>query len=143
MTTTTRHALTDDALERDIARALAVDPSPEFVARVRTRIANEPAPSAWRSSWTMAFAGAFVTALVLAVVLLNRQEMPVVAHRLAARAVPSDAATLPYVESAFRRTSDARGSTGSPRAGIEFARPELVDQPRSLSRTAVRRRFAS
>jgi hypothetical protein len=32
----------DDEIGRDITRALAVDPSPEFLARVRTRIANEP-----------------------------------------------------------------------------------------------------
>jgi hypothetical protein len=45
-----RHAgaSTGEAFDRDIARALAVDPSPEFVARVRTRIANEPAPAIWR-----------------------------------------------------------------------------------------------
>jgi hypothetical protein len=98
-----RHAdaLTDDAFDRDIAQALAVDPSPEFVARVRTRIANEPAPSAWRLSWTMGFAGASVTALVLAVVLLNRPEEPIAGAPLAARAIPSDAATLPDVGSAF------------------------------------------
>ena len=42
-----RHAaaVTDEAvgdeMARDIARALAVDPSPEFLARVRTQIANE------------------------------------------------------------------------------------------------------
>ena len=38
-------ALTDEALDGDLSRALAVDPSPEFVARVRTRIASEPAQS--------------------------------------------------------------------------------------------------
>ena len=45
-----RHAdaLTDEAFDRDLMRALAVDPSPEFLARVRTRIANEPEPGMWR-----------------------------------------------------------------------------------------------
>lgn len=37
-----------DALDDEIARALAVDPSPDFVRRVRTRIAEEPRASAWR-----------------------------------------------------------------------------------------------
>jgi len=43
-----RHAgaLTDETLERDLARLVAIDPSPEFVARVRTAVANqEPSPS--------------------------------------------------------------------------------------------------
>ena len=40
--------LTDSSLDREIEAALAVDPSPEFLARVRTRVAAEPAKSAWR-----------------------------------------------------------------------------------------------
>ena len=42
-------ALNDAALDREIDRALSVDPSAEFVARVRTRIANEPARAPWGS----------------------------------------------------------------------------------------------
>ncbi len=38
-----------DPLDREIARALAVDPSPQFVARVRTRIAEQPPPGSRRS----------------------------------------------------------------------------------------------
>jgi hypothetical protein len=34
--------LSDSAIDREIREALAVNPSPEFLARVRTRIANEP-----------------------------------------------------------------------------------------------------
>jgi hypothetical protein len=40
--------LSDPALEREIESLLAVDPSPEFVARVRTRIAGEPMGRRWR-----------------------------------------------------------------------------------------------
>ena len=43
-------ALTD-ALDREIDRALRIDPSPEFLARVRMRIASEPAPPADRRLW--------------------------------------------------------------------------------------------
>ena len=35
-------------LDDELRAALAVDPSPEFVARVRTRVASEPPPSRWR-----------------------------------------------------------------------------------------------
>jgi hypothetical protein len=35
------------SLEREIEDLLAVDPSPEFVAKVRLRIAAEPPPSSW------------------------------------------------------------------------------------------------
>ena len=36
-----------DPLDREIAGALAADPSPEFVTRVRQRIAAEPDPRSW------------------------------------------------------------------------------------------------
>lgn len=66
-----RHpALNDDAaLEREIAQALAVDPSPEFLPRVRTRIASEAPPAAWRLPWTWVAAGAMAAVVVFAVVL--------------------------------------------------------------------------
>src|SRR5262245_46902289 len=56
----------DAALEREIERALAVDPSPEFLARVRARIADEPAPAARGFGWL--FAGVAATAVAVAVV---------------------------------------------------------------------------
>jgi hypothetical protein len=63
--------------DQEIREALKVDPSPEFLARVRTRIASEPAPSAWRWSWGVA--GVCATgAMVLIAVVLSRptQERP-------------------------------------------------------------------
>ena len=61
--------LNDPALEREIESLLAVDPSFEFVARVRTRLASEPAPSSW--GWSLGFgvAGA-AAAVVLSAVLI-------------------------------------------------------------------------
>jgi hypothetical protein len=47
--------LTDSSLDREIQSALAVDPSPEFLARVRTRVASELPGRAWRlipSRWS-------------------------------------------------------------------------------------------
>ena len=41
-------ALSDAQLDRELEAALGVEPSPEFLARVRTRIAVEPEPSRWR-----------------------------------------------------------------------------------------------
>ena len=38
-------ALIDAALDRELEAALAVDPSPEFTARVRTRVRSELAAS--------------------------------------------------------------------------------------------------
>jgi hypothetical protein len=55
-------------IDEEIRDALKVEPSPEFLARVRTRIASEPAPSAWRWSWTVAAGGALAAAAIVAVI---------------------------------------------------------------------------
>jgi hypothetical protein len=60
-------ALTDAAIDREIRAALSVDPSPEFLARVRTRIASEPVESGFRWSWVPA--GTVAALLMVAVVV--------------------------------------------------------------------------
>ena len=54
------------SLDREIEDLLAVDPSPEFVAKVRQRVAAEPAPTAWWLSWRPVAAGAGLAAVVAA-----------------------------------------------------------------------------
>ncbi len=45
------HPMNDQSIDRALREALDVSPSPDFVARVRTRIANEPAPhGVWPST---------------------------------------------------------------------------------------------
>jgi hypothetical protein len=56
-------------IDEEIRAALDVDPSPEFLARVRTRIAAEHAPPAWRWSWGVAAACALTAALVVATIV--------------------------------------------------------------------------
>jgi hypothetical protein len=55
----------DDALDCEICSLLAVEPSAEYVARVRRRIASEPAPSTWRSSWLLLPMAATVAVLLV------------------------------------------------------------------------------
>ena len=57
----------EELLTRRIENAFAVEPSPEFVARVRTRIEREPAPSAWFVWWWPAAAGVVAATVALAV----------------------------------------------------------------------------
>ena len=83
--------MNDAALERDIERVLAVDPSPEFLARVRTRIAEEPSPASWRFGWL--FAGVATAAVAVAVVLaifdVSPVRQPASARLLASRSIGS------------------------------------------------------
>ena len=83
--------MNDAALEREIERALAVDPSPEFLARVRARIADEPAPASRGFGWL--FAGvatvAAAAALVLAVRMVSPARPPATAPLLASKSIGS------------------------------------------------------
>ena len=60
--------LSDEALDRELEAALQVEPSPEYVARIRTRLASEPASSPWFDWWWVAGAAAAAAVLVLAFV---------------------------------------------------------------------------
>jgi cytochrome c556 len=62
--------VTDGDIDRALATALSVDPSPAFLARVRMRIASEPEPSDWRLSWVFA-AGACTIAIAIAVTMIQ------------------------------------------------------------------------
>ena len=57
------------SLDREIEDLLAVEPSPEFVVKMRQRIAAEPAPSSWWLSWRPVTAGAGLAAVVAATLL--------------------------------------------------------------------------
>jgi hypothetical protein len=84
-----RHdAVTDSAgaaIDREIQAALAVDPSPEFLARVRTRILTEPAGDASWLSWKLVASGAIAALIVIAVVVTRQGE-----YRPNARPEPFD-----------------------------------------------------
>ncbi len=137
-------AMSDADFDRELVQALAVDPSPAFVARVRTRIASEPAPRSMFIPWRVLALGAAAAAVVVFAVVVNRSnrsEPGPPAGALVARAT-AGASALPYLVSGFSRTSDARpstlrqaqgrpeqrrGTTSSGRAGLGTARGEPVE----------------
>jgi hypothetical protein len=78
----------DATLERELERALAVDPSPAFVARVRMQIAEEPLPSPRRFGWRFAATAgmaAAASAAALFVALRPGQRVEPAVARLSAR----------------------------------------------------------
>ena len=76
-----------DPLDRQLADAVNVDPSPEFVARVRERIATEPMP-ARVYQWPL-LVGTGLAAAALAIALLAPRE-----GRRANSSAPADAARV-------------------------------------------------
>ena len=85
---------TDNELDRDIEALLGVEPPPEFLARVRARIAHTPEPGTWRFRWLFAGAAALAAAVV-AVHLISpaheparvevAAEAPIIPERVAER----------------------------------------------------------
>jgi hypothetical protein len=71
-------AMTSSAIEREIAQALAVEPSPEFLARVRMRVASEPPPRRAWATWMPLMVGATaIAAAVLIAVIAPWRRAPV------------------------------------------------------------------
>lgn len=108
-----------EQIDSEIESLLAVEPSPEFLARVRTRVAEEPEPRAWRWSWGFAFATATVALIGVVVVWQSREPVSlpgvpvreqaivdVVEPSVAPRDVPTVRPTLaqPHVVRAVART---------------------------------------
>jgi hypothetical protein len=103
--------LTDSAVDRDLRAMLAVDPSPEFVARVRTRIEQEPAPSAPWGLWPLVFAGGLAAAVTIAVTVARPKEI--------ARPASVATRTSPSATEAARPEPVGRAAPGSGAPPIE------------------------
>ena len=103
-------------LDRELARALTVEPSPEFVARVRTRIAEEPGPARFGFRWVFG-AVAVAAAVVVAVVMMRPtpQVAPRTTPLLASRSIDLTA-VVPEIRE--RRTSSVERRTPNPESRI-------------------------
>jgi hypothetical protein len=82
--------LRDELLEREIEAALDVDPSPEFLARVRTRISDERAQRwPWPGPWAWASAGLLIVAVATASIWIFRSPLPDAAPQIALAPSPA------------------------------------------------------
>ena len=130
--------MNDEALDRELTRALAVDPSPEFLARTRARIAEEATPGSRRSSWLFAGAATALAAAAVTALLMVRPDQrlesgsgQLISHSLTrALVVPAVSETLDIE----RRTSNLeRGVTNVERRTAN-GEPERSNVERHVSR---------
>ena len=139
--------LTPSAIDREIDRALAavnIDPSPDFVARIRRRVANEPAP---RSAWTpwkmrawMPIAGAaLLAAAVVAAVLIGPRHKDGRDIRLIVKSA-SDVQLRPDTTAAVQPESDSAGAVVASAVRRMAKEPEVLIAPDEAA--ALRRLFA-
>jgi hypothetical protein len=61
-------SITGSPFERELETALAVQPSPEFLPRVRARIASEPPPVPWRFQWFARFEWGVLAEVLVAII---------------------------------------------------------------------------
>jgi hypothetical protein len=99
-------------IDQELQAALDVDPSPEFVARVRIRVANEAASRSGRAWWLLPVAA--MAAVVLAALVWRSPGAPPAARvdLVASRTVPTFArpmATLKGRRDATKRAAVAHG----------------------------------
>ena len=117
--------LSDEALDRELETALAVEPSPEFLVRVRAAVAAEPGRT--KMPWSWAFAGGAVLATIVALVMArgtirSRNVDP----QQTAEALPAPATILEAPRFASQPAVEADASTPTRRAVVRRAGPKAA-----------------
>src|SRR4029077_11327226 len=76
------------AIDRGVEASVAAEPSPEMMARLRRRIAEEPAPHSWMGTWIPVVAAALAVAIAaflwLGIRTGPRRALPATSHEAAA-----------------------------------------------------------
>lgn len=123
------------AMDQAVAASVSAEPSPEFLARVRQRIAEQPAPApGWFAGWLPVTAGALAAVALLVFWLLPRQEParpgPVVTPpTMAGRLPPKAPPTRGELKKPPVPVRGPRGSVRAP-AGVQPPRePEVLVPP--------------
>jgi hypothetical protein len=129
-------SMNDAALDRDIERLLAVEPSPAFVARVRARVAEEPSSSStllgWRFAATVSMAA---VACIAAIVVLRPDRRVEPAHRLLLSRALTSSVAVPTANVEPRTSNDEPQTTN-----LEQSSSEPLFDPRET--TALQRLIA-
>ena len=123
-------AMNDASLDQAIESMLAAEPSPEFVARVRARVAEESEPGRWRVSWIFAAATAVAAAIVALIVwpspeVTPASNVPVEPPRIAEAAPAIAPSPLPSPRPVPERVTAVRTVA----AAIERDRANDIDLP--------------
>ena len=122
--------LNDAALDREIESILATEPSAEFLARVRARVADEPVPGVWRAPWMFAMAGTLAVAIVALAVWPSPEVTPKSNATAEPPRVADSARTVPAPPAAVAQTP--RLPPSSPRSvtiAVERTRRIDIDLP--------------
>jgi hypothetical protein len=132
-------------IDRALAEALDVDVSPDFLARVRQRIASEPVRTPFWSGWRIAVPAGLAAVAGAAAIALFSTSAPPAPPRLAARSLASlpaapavaDTRRVPLAVEAVVPAGPARAASAPVRQEPEVLVPrEEIEQYRRLLVTA-------
>ena len=107
--------MNDEQLKKEIEEAFAVEPSPQFVARVRHHVRSEPGRFSIGFPWKALGAGLAAAAVVTAIAVLKPQE-------------PAAPKTSQIVQTPERQIE-------TPAAGGEIEKPKAVEPPKVAPRS--------
>jgi hypothetical protein len=119
-------SLTDDALAREIDRLLEVQPSGDFVARVRARINDEPVRSRWFRLPEMVIAGAAVVVIIVVGIWMPRFRPAHVADQPVANIADK---SIPPAEEARNVPASVAASSPSQNATTSPPAPSVLISP--------------
>ncbi len=124
--------VSDDALEREIEAALGVEPSRDFLPRVRARIASERVRERWpwMGPWSWATAGGLMAVVVAGSVWILRLPLPDAGDRIALAPPPAVSVDL------TPQTPEADGAPPVMDLPGTMAASEPMTSPRPLARKA-------
>jgi hypothetical protein len=116
--------MTDQELDRALASALDVEPQADFQARVRVRVAAEPAPSFWLAPWRMAAGVAAVAVIAVAVTFWNgADEQPIGGEQPIGTVARGPVAPEPVVSASTAPDAPVVRVAAPSRAGSRAAAP--------------------
>jgi hypothetical protein len=121
--------MSDLQLDRELEQALAVDHSPEFLARVRTRIEAEQVRAGWGFRWVIA-AGAAAAAVVVAfVAVAPPATVPPSSPSAPSRSVAAPAAARTAAGPRVPQDSTSPGTRVTPSPVREAVQAAVGSQP--------------
>ena len=128
-----------DELEREIERMLTVNPSPEFVARVRTRVAHEHIAFPWYRGWRLAAAACAVATIAVVLVWRSDQRLDPTTReirQLSARAIGSSVTLPPPAATSLRLPRETQASVSRverPAAAVRTTPEVLIAQDEAVA----------
>jgi hypothetical protein len=128
-------ALTESALDAALADAFGAEPSPDFVARVRRRVAEEGMPAARPVSYLAGAAALGAAVIVFGVVMIERRPAVEPRARVVATSepnrpvAPSNAPTVRELAVQRAEAPAERRPGRSPRARRNWGRDEFQNLP--------------